>query len=101
VWLPASVAVTRLSLFQNPPWAEGRNGKPITDLWLSHQLRPYGIKPKTIWIGNASAKGYVEEDLHDAFRRYISRSDYEALRAEWQAAKPPTTPDAPPPSRTS
>jgi hypothetical protein len=52
-------------------------------------LRPYGIKPKTIWIGEASAKGYVEEDLLDTFRRYISLSDYEAVRAEWQAAKRP------------
>jgi putative DNA primase/helicase len=80
--------------FPDRPWSEGRNGKPITDQWLSQQLRPYGIKPKTIWIGDASAKGYVEEDLLDTFRRYISLSDYEAVRAEWQAAKRPASENA-------
>jgi len=29
----------------NRPWAEMRKGKEITVLWLSHQLRPYGIRP--------------------------------------------------------
>src|SRR5262249_6250992 len=35
----------------NQPWAVLNKGKPITDLWLSQQLRRYGITPKVIWIG--------------------------------------------------
>ena len=34
-----------LSQCRNAPWAE-EGGKPITELWLSQQLRPYGIRQK-------------------------------------------------------
>jgi len=61
------------------PWMELRKGKEITELWLAQQLRPYAIRPKTIWIEKIAAKGYVKEDFGEAFRRYIPRSEMEAL----------------------
>jgi hypothetical protein len=73
--------VTGLTTILERPWAELRNGKPITESWLARQLRPYGIRPKTIWIGGIVAKGYLKEDFAEAFRRYIPRSELEALRA--------------------
>ena len=45
------------------PWAELRKGKPVTEGWLAKQLRPYGVSPRTIRIGDAVAKGYLEEDF--------------------------------------
>ena len=38
------------------PWAELRRGKPVTETWLAQQLRPYGIKPRTIRIGGETAR---------------------------------------------
>jgi hypothetical protein len=73
--------VAGLTTILERPWAELRNGKPITESWLAGQLRPYGIRPKTIWIGKIPAKGYLKEDFAEAFRRYIPRSELEALRA--------------------
>jgi len=70
------------------PWTEMRKGKEINDLWLAHQLRPYGIRPKTIWIGDEHAKGYLEEDFTDAFRRYIPKNEIESLCADWAADQP-------------
>src|SRR3977135_114249 len=35
--------VAGLNGFADRPWAELRNGKEITDRWLSQQLLPYGI----------------------------------------------------------
>jgi putative DNA primase/helicase len=35
------------------PWAEMRKGKEVTELWLARQLRPYGVRPKTMWICSA------------------------------------------------
>lgn len=61
------------------PWSEVRNGKPVTELWLSQQLRPYGIRPRTIWIGEQQAKGYLQADFRDVFRRYIPRAEVDAL----------------------
>ena len=54
------------------PWRELRRGKPLSEMWLAMQLRPYGIRPKTIWIGAESAKGYERADFDDAFRRYVT-----------------------------
>ena len=53
------------------PWREMRRGKPVTEMWLAMQLRAYGIRPKTIWIGSESAKGYERADFEEAFSRYV------------------------------
>ena len=58
-----------LTLRPDRPWAETRNGKPITDIWLSQQLRPYGIRPKTVWIGGNHAKGYFQKEAIGGQRR--------------------------------
>jgi hypothetical protein len=63
------------------PWTEMRKGKPVTEAWLATQLRPYGVRPKTIWIGEHAAKGYLLADFNELFTRYIPPSEIEALRA--------------------
>jgi hypothetical protein len=64
------------------PWNELRKGKPVTETWLAQQLRAYGIKPRTIRIGEQVAKGYVQEELMDTFRRYIPKAEVEGLKRE-------------------
>jgi putative DNA primase/helicase len=81
--------VARLNYITGHPWTDARQNKPISDLWLATQLRPYGVKPRTIWIGDDHAKGYDATDLEDTFKRYVSRADLEALKAEWAAEKRP------------
>src|SRR6266850_1744373 len=68
--------------FTDRPWMEELRGKPVTERWLSIQLRPYGMRPKTMRIGEERAKGYVFEEFEDVFRRYIPMSEVEATRAE-------------------
>jgi hypothetical protein len=60
-------------------------GRAVTELWLAQQLRPYDIRPRTLWINNVAAKGYVQEDFREVFRRYVPRSEVEALREEMEA----------------
>ncbi len=64
------------------PWAELRRGKALTETWLAQQLRPYGVKPRLIRIGEDVARGYLQEDLMETFRRYIPKSEWERLKAE-------------------
>jgi hypothetical protein len=71
------------------PWAEMRKGKEVNELWLAQQLRPYGIRPKTIWIGENSAKGYVQEDFREVFPRYIPMSEVQALMKEHEKPNEP------------
>ena len=67
--------VATLNLIPNRPWAELLRGKPMTDLWLSDRLRPYGIRPRNITINSVQAKGYLYSDCEDVFRRYLTRAD--------------------------
>lgn len=93
--------VAALNSWLDRRWREVTNGKPITELWLAKQLRPFGIQPKTIWIGEVSAKGYLLDEIQTASQRYVTRADYEALKAEFQSPKPPAdaspSPQPPPP----
>ncbi len=64
------------------PWSLSLRGGKVTDIWLSRQLRSFDIRPRSIWRGQACAKGYVEEDFHDTFRRYITKSDFDSYMAD-------------------
>ena len=50
-----------------------RTMPPITDLWLSATLRPYGVASRTLWIGERSARGYSADDFEQVFKRYIMK----------------------------
>lgn len=67
------------------PWREARNGKPVTEIWLSQQLRRYGARPKNIREGAKQGKGYLLADLKPAFR-YIPRAEMENMQAEAAAS---------------
>ena len=69
-----------LNRFANRPWAEMLKGKEVTELWVSLQLRPYGIRPRTMRNDGERAKGYFLEDFMEVFRRYIPRSEVEELK---------------------
>jgi hypothetical protein len=64
------------------PWGEMRNGKEIDELWLAQRLRPYGIRPRTMRIGEKRAKGYYQEDFLEVCRRYIPKSELVRLWEE-------------------
>jgi len=74
--------VERLNRAGERPWMELRKGKGATETWLAQQLRPYGVHSRTVRIGEQVAKGYMREDFQDVFKRYIPKSEVEALKAE-------------------
>ena len=79
--------VAGLNAYTDRPWMVLRKGKEVTERWLSQQLSPYGIRPRTVWIGEISAKGYMQEDFTEGFRRYISKAALQALIEESRAAE--------------
>ena len=50
-----------LNSFEDRPWGELRRGRVTAEHWLARQLRPYGVRPRTIWMGEGTAKRYVLE----------------------------------------
>jgi Protein of unknown function (DUF3631) len=62
----------RLHSLPEAPWNDLR-GKPLNDRGLAFRLREYGVKSRTLNLGGESrAKGYAREDLHDAWKRYLT-----------------------------
>jgi hypothetical protein len=74
--------VAALNTYTDHSWAELRKGKVLTELWLSKQLRPYGIRPTTIRIGENRGKGYAFDEFKDVFKRYIPRAEIDAFKKE-------------------
>lgn len=63
------IIINRLVEMVESPWGDLR-GKPLDARGLSQRLSKYGVKPKTVRIGAATAKGYVRADLVDPWSRY-------------------------------
>ena len=66
--------VATLNADTDRPWMALLRGKQVTERWLSQQLAPYGVRSRTIWIGGTSAKGYMQEDFKEAYKRYMPRA---------------------------
>ncbi len=52
------------------PWGDV-DGKPINAYGLSDRLRPYGVKPRNVRIGELVARGYRRSDLNESWTRYL------------------------------
>jgi hypothetical protein len=61
------------------PWKALCRSKSVTEYWLSHLLRPYGIRPAMCRIGDIQSRGYHKDDFADIFQRYISRVELNSL----------------------
>ena len=61
-----------LGAMEGRPWAEWRNGKPITAAGLARMLAPFGISPGTRRDGSETFKGYLLADFDEAFARYLA-----------------------------
>jgi hypothetical protein len=59
-----------LCALEDAPWSDLK-GKPLSDNQIARRLRQYGVKSKVIRVGTTTPRGYVREDLFDAWRRYL------------------------------
>lgn len=72
--LASTELVNALVKMEERQWAEWKAGKPITHTGVARLLSPFGIKPRTIRIGEQTPKGYHAEWFEDAFVRYLPRT---------------------------
>jgi hypothetical protein len=96
--------VDALVAMEGRPWAEFRNGKPITANTLARALWPFKISPTTLRPerGEKPAKGYYVKQFEDAFHRYLPqqgesiRNNVTSLAAQGFAAdQQPLQPNRP------
>ena len=70
-----------LAEIEEAPWADWY-GKRITPRKVAQFLKPYGIKPKTIRIGEQTKSGYERGWFADAWSRYLPTVDPETEREQ-------------------
>jgi hypothetical protein len=64
--------VKALVELEGRPWAElGKSRKPLTQNRLARMLKPLGIAPENIRVGDKVPKGYVLTRFEEAFSRYL------------------------------
>lgn len=69
---PSADLAAALGGMENRPWAEWRNGKPITPAALARLLAPFGIAPGTRRDGEHTFKGYLRADFTEVFAMYLA-----------------------------
>ncbi|OBE94369.1 hypothetical protein A5776_23435 [Mycolicibacterium elephantis] len=80
--------VRRLTDLEESPWLQFHyDGSPINARDPSRLLRPYGIRPKDIWMSGdrKPLKGYSADDLKDAWERYVPPSVIREKREDREA----------------
>ena len=71
-WISSAELIENLVEITPRPWSEfGRGGKPITQNKLARLLKPFGITPDRLEVGEDRARGYFRAHFDDAFARYL------------------------------
>jgi hypothetical protein len=60
---------------EDRPWPEYRHDKPISARGVASLLGRFGIKPRSVRIGEITGKGYRAEDLAPVFRKYLPKKE--------------------------
>jgi putative DNA primase/helicase len=63
--------VGELIKIEDRPWPELKAGKPMSKTQLARQLNRFDVIPKSIRIGEETAKGYELKQFDDPFSRYL------------------------------
>lgn len=62
--------IDRLVKVDEAPWAD-LDGKRLDARALANRLRPYGVRPKVIRLGDKTPRGYERADLAEQWDRYL------------------------------
>src|SRR5262249_13343848 len=82
--MPTEVILSRLTELPESPWGD-LGAKPINDRKLGRRLREYGVKSRAIRVGDKTPRGYLREDLQDAWLRYLPALDAAEAQQAQQA----------------
>lgn len=70
------------------PFGGWREGKGLDPRTLARLLKPYGVRPTSVRVGDKTPKGYRADDLRDAWSRYLpSQGPQHAQQAQRDRAE--------------
>jgi putative DNA primase/helicase len=70
-FLPTKQILSALHARDDRPWADWKEGQPITDVQFARLLRPFGVRPGEHREGEQVLRGYHRGGCRDAFSRYL------------------------------
>jgi hypothetical protein len=70
-FISSAAIVASLLRREDRPWAEWKQGRPLSKISLARLLRPFGVKPSIRRSGGQTVRGYALADLLDSFDRYV------------------------------
>jgi putative DNA primase/helicase len=70
--------VKALLELEHRPWAEWRNGKPITPNAIARLLAPFNIRPFEMRMGARVVRGYEASQFADTFARYVETASVQS-----------------------
>ena len=88
--LSSETLTNHLTGLEGRPWAEWKNGRPLTKFQLSRRLKKYGVASVALDLGGDEGrlKGYRLEDFEDAFSRYLPSHPFPTRERVIPAEKP-------------
>lgn len=84
--------LTKLIALDESPWGDLR-GKPLDARGLSNRLRPYGVSPTSVRIGDSTPKGYYRQSFWDSWNRYLGPPPLESATTATSATEAPDVSD--------
>jgi len=67
---------------EEKPWATYNRGRSISPRQVSSRLKEYDIHSRTVRIGSGTPKGYLREQLEEAFARYLAPPEKSATTTQ-------------------
>ena len=64
---------TRLGSLGDRPWADWREGKPISSTQVASILRPFDVRPRVHRFPGGTMRAYICAELEDVCDRYLER----------------------------
>lgn len=91
--LASAILVADLNALEDSPWPEWRGlhghrlPRPLTQPELATLLRPFGIRPRTVWPtrrqpGDKSTRGYLRADFEAVWAAYCDSADMPSQASE-------------------
>ena len=68
--LASATIVSELGDMEHRPWPDWKAGRPISAPQMARLLKPFGVSPGSVRIGQETPKRYKLAQLEDALRRY-------------------------------
>lgn len=87
--MSSAALVTALAEIETSPWAEWKNGKPMTTIQLARQLRLFKVTPRNMRIDCDVLKGYERQFFDDAWSRYLPQITPALPSGDIRPATPP------------